>query len=144
MRTGLIALLLMLLVASSASAQQIDDQTDAQLKSGERKLWIGMALIVGGCADHALDRKWSYREESGSRQRSDDRRWVWCGRGWNLAGVVWFSPTAQSGGTPHRAGRRRRSADGCDLSANLVRAEPYPPIASTASRLAPAGSGKLS
>ena len=48
MRTGLIALLLMLLVASSASAQQIDDQTDAQLKSGERKLWIGMALIVGG------------------------------------------------------------------------------------------------
>ncbi len=48
MKTGLIALLLMLLVISSASAQQIDDQTDAQFKSGERKLWIGMALIVGG------------------------------------------------------------------------------------------------
>ena len=48
MKTGLIALLLVLLVVSSASAQRSDDQVSAQLRSGKLKVWWGAALIVGG------------------------------------------------------------------------------------------------
>ena len=48
MKTGLVALLLVLLVVSSASAQPIDDQMRTEVRSGNLKLWTGMALIVGG------------------------------------------------------------------------------------------------
>ena len=47
-------MLLGLLVVSSAAAQQTDDQVSAQLRIGNRKVWTGTALIVGGALAMSL------------------------------------------------------------------------------------------
>ena len=48
MRMGLIAVLLVLAVASPASAQETEQQQADQLRSARLKVWTGTAFVLGG------------------------------------------------------------------------------------------------